>query len=320
MRFQDIVNNSRGWLAYAGAHVNYQVRYNLYHRPMVSAVVVLVAGIGAGVVGRSVVGMAQLHQLQAQQVQQQAELEKVRHDSQQEVNALAARLGELQAQANRLNALGARLTRMGKLDDGEFNFDEPVGVGGGDDTDAAEDMAPTDLKKNLGQLEATYRQSDHQLTVLETLLFNRKLDKDATPSSAPVNTYITSGFGGRADPFGHGGENHAGIDFKANYGDPVRVVADGVVVWAGPRGGYGNLVEVDHGNGLITRYGHNESLEVKVGDLVHIGQEVAKAGSTGHSTGPHVHFEVRLNGAAVNPLKFLGSHPNAVSNEMMQRG
>lgn len=311
MSFQDIVYKSRGWLVYGAAHLNYRVRYNLHYRPLASAIVLVAAGIGAGAAGRSLVGMGQLHFLQARVAQQQVELEKVRHDSQQEVNALAARLGELQAQANRLNALGARLTRMGKLDDGEFNFDEPVGVGGGDDEEPS-DMAPGDLKKNLSQLEATYKQSDRQLSVLETLLFNRKLDNSALPSGAPVNSYVTSYFGGRADPFGHGGENHKGMDFKANYGDPVRVVADGVVVWAGPRGGYGNLVEVDHGNGYTTRYGHNSQLEVKVGDLVRVGQEVAKAGSTGHSTGPHVHFEVRLNGDAVNPSKFLGTHPGAV--------
>ncbi len=307
MSFQDIVYKSRGWLAYGAAHLSYKVRYNLHYRPLASAVVLMVAGIGAGVASRSFVGMGQMHALQTRVVQQQADLDKVRHDSQQEVNALAARLGELQAQANRLNALGQRLTRMGKLDDGEFNFDEPVGVGDGDD-DVPQDMPPGDLKKNLSQLEATYKQADSQLSVLGTLLDNRKLDNSVIPSGAPINSYVTSGFGGRADPFGRGGENHQGFDFKANYGDPVHVVAGGVVIWAGPRGGYGNLVEVDHGNGYTTRYGHNSELEVKVGDLVHAGDEVAKAGSTGHSTGPHVHFEVRLNGVAVNPGKFIGPH------------
>ena len=127
------------------------------------------------------------------------------------------------------------------------------------------------------------------------------------PSRDPIaNSYITSGFGGRADPFGGGGEFHKGIDFHARIGDPVMAVADGVVSFAGQRSGYGNVVEVDHGNGYVTRYAHNSRLVVQVGDLVHAGQVVARAGSTGRSTGAHVHFEVWQNGVVMNPRKFLG--------------
>jgi murein DD-endopeptidase MepM/ murein hydrolase activator NlpD len=121
-----------------------------------------------------------------------------------------------------------------------------------------------------------------------------------------ANSYITSGFGGRADPFGGGAAFHKGIDFHAGMGDPVLAVADGVVSYAGQRSGYGNVVEIAHGNGYVTRYAHNSRLLVQVGDLVRSGQQVAKAGSTGRSTGAHVHFEVWVNGAVVNPSKFLG--------------
>jgi murein DD-endopeptidase MepM/ murein hydrolase activator NlpD len=129
---------------------------------------------------------------------------------------------------------------------------------------------------------------------------------NAVPSREPIaGSYITSGFGGRADPFGGGSQNHKGIDFEADVGDPVLAVADGVVSYAAARSGYGNTVEIDHGNGYVTRYAHNSRLTRKVGELVRAGQEIAKAGSTGRSTGAHVHFEVWERGRVVNPRKFL---------------
>lgn len=317
MTFQTIVNNSRARLAHCKAELSYRVRYPLHYRPFASIAVLLAVGVVAGIAMRSALGMGQVWWLQAKADKQQAELERVREGAQQEINALAARLGELQAQANRLNALGERLTRMGQLQDGEFDFEEPVGVGGGD-SDEVHDMAPAELSRQLGQLEQGYATSDKQLSVLEALLFNRQLDQNAVPSGAPVNSYVTSGFGGRADPFGRGGQFHKGIDFKAAVGDPVRAVADGVVSFAGVKGGYGNAVEVDHGNGYVTRYAHNSRLSVKVGDLVRVGDEVAKAGSTGRSTGAHVHFEVWENGRVVNPRKFLGNGPTPVG--VVKRG
>ncbi len=310
MTFQTIVNNSRARLAHFTASKSYQARVFIHHRPLASAGILLVAGLVLGMGGRSIAGMGQVSFLQAKAERQQVELDKVRRGAQQEVNAMAARLGELQAQANRLNALGERLTRVGQLQDGEFDFDEPVGVGG---NDKAYDMAPQALDAGVTQLERQFAASGKQLSVLEALLFNRELDKNATPSRMPIlNSYITSGFGGRADPFGGGGQYHKGIDFKASVGDPVLTVADGVVSFSGVKNGYGNVVDVDHGNGYVTRYAHNSRLVVRVGDLVRVGQEIAKAGSTGRSTGAHVHFEVWENGNVVNPRKFLGEGPTPV--------
>ena len=212
-----------------------------------------------------------------------------------------------------VGAAGRSAAGMGQvslLQDGEFDFNEPVGVGG---NDVSFDMKPADLKDGVDNLEQQFAASGRQLSVLEALLFNRELDKNATPGRMPIaNSYITSGFGGRADPFGGGGQNHKGIDFKARVGDPVLSVADGVVSFAGVKGGYGNVIDVDHGNGYITRYAHNSRLSVRAGDLVRVGQEVAKAGSTGRSTGAHVHFEVWENGRVVNPRKFLGEGPTPV--------
>ncbi len=238
---------------------------------------------------------------------QQTQLETTRREAQREVNALAARLGELQADANRLNALGERLTRIAQLGDGEFDFEKPVGIGG---AGPVRDMPATELRTGLGALGAQLKHSGSQLSVLEALLFNRELDQKAMPTRLPIlNSYVTSGFGGRADPFGGGGQFHKGIDFEANTGDPVLAVGDGVVTYSGERSGYGNVVEVDHGNGYVTRYAHNSRLMVQVGDLVRGGHEIAKAGSTGRSTGTHVHFEVWENGVVVNPMQFLGGQP-----------
>ena len=310
MNFQNFVNNTRARSAHALAVTSYQARGFIHSRPLASAGILLFAGLVLGFTGRSVAGMAQVSMLQAKADTQQAQLEQVRRGAQQEVNAMAARLGELQAQANRLNALGERLTRVGQLQDGEFDFDEPVGVGG---NDTVHDMAPAELKAGVNALEQQFAASGQQLSVLEALLFNRELDKNATPSRLPIaNSYITSGFGGRADPMGGGSQYHKGIDFEADVGDPVIAVADGVVSFAGVKGGYGNVVDVDHGNGYVTRYAHNSRLVVKVGDLVRVGHEVAKAGSTGRSTGAHVHFEVWENGRVVNPRKFLGEGPTPV--------
>ena len=236
-------------------------------RPGVAASILLSTGLVLGL-GASV-GIAGVRnaQLSAKVEKQEAELAAVHANSQREINALAARLGELQAQANRLNALGERLTRAGQLEDGEFDFEAPVPTGG---AGPVRDMPRGELDRELGSLEKEYAASGQQLAVMESLLFNRELDRNAVPSRDPIaGSYITSGFGGRADPMGGGGEFHKGIDFKATTGDPVMAVADGVVSFAGVRSGYGNVVEIDHGNGYVTRYAHNSRLLVRVGDLVH---------------------------------------------------
>ena len=294
-------------------HLRERVIYSARHagtvaarRPLLAATVLLAAGVALGAGARSGVDEARLALLQQQTAEQGAALAATRQQAQREINALAARLGELQAQANRLNALGERLAQAGRFDDGEFDFNAPVGVGG---AGTPSDMPARELRSGLDRVDAQFRAAGSQLSVLESLMFNRKLDADATPSRTPIaNSYITSTFGRRADPFGGGGEYHKGIDFHARTGDPVLAVADGVVSYAGVRSGYGNVVEIDHGNGYVTRYAHNSRLLARVGDLVRAGQQVARAGSTGRSTGAHVHFEVWDQGRVVNPRKFLGSN------------
>lgn len=262
------------------------------------------ASFGAGFALRASdrIASAEINQLKQSLSEQQNELKAAREDAQRDINAVAARVGELQAQANRLNALGERLTRDGKLSDGEFNFDRVPGMGG---AEQAEDMPAGDLMKGLDQLQAKFKRSGEQLSVLESMLYNQQLQLSAIPSGRPSKGYITSGFGTRSDPFNGGRAHHLGIDFDANTGDPVLAAAGGVVSFAGVRSGYGNVVQVDHGNGYSTLYGHNSKLIVRAGDIVRAGQQLSKAGSTGRSTGPHVHFEVHVNGRPVNPRQFL---------------
>lgn len=291
----------------------WQARVQVAARPAAALGLVLGIGLTAGAMLGAGAGWAGARQLGDAGHAGKAEVERIRRQSQMEINALSARVSELQAQATRLNALGERLTRMGKLQDGEFDFDQPVGVGG---DEAAHDMPLGDFRKGLDEAGQQLDASGRQLSVLESLLFDRQLDRDAVPSRMPIqDSYVTSGFGGRADPFGGGGQFHKGMDFHASVGDPVLAVADGVVAFAGVKSGYGNVVDVDHGNGYVTRYAHNSRLVVREGDLVRAGQQVARAGSTGRSTGAHVHFEVWENGRVVNPRKFLGDGPTPVGGK-----
>ena len=300
MTYSTIVNKTRVQLSSMLQRAGYWGA----QRPALAMALLLGTGtaLGAGVT------LADNAMLRSKADRQEALIAATRRDAQREINALAARMGELQAEANRLNALGERLTRIGQLQDGEFDFDKPVGVGG---VGPVRDMTKPELDEGMATLGAQFKASGEQLSVLESLLFNRQLDMNSVPGREPIaNSYITSGFGGRADPFNGGAANHKGIDFHASVGDPVLAVADGVVSYAGVRGGYGNVVEVDHGNGYVTRYAHNSRLTVKPGDLVRAGEQVAKAGSTGRSTGAHVHFEVWKDGRVMNPRKFLGDNSN----------
>ena len=266
-----------------------------------TAFVLLVGAAGAGIGHWVSGGDAALDPLRAEVLAGRTAVEQARAEAQRDVNAMAAKLGELQAQANRLNALGHRLTDMGQLKDGEFDFRERPAMGGPE----GEPGTPQDLAVTLGSVEAQFAQAEKQLDVLGALLEGQELAKASRPTRAPAPGYISSGFGVRADPFTGGRDHHLGVDFDANYGDPVRAAANGIVSFAGWKNGYGNTVIVDHGDGYQTLYGHNQRNLVRAGDVVRAGQEVAKVGSTGRSTGAHLHFEVHVNGRPVNPMAYL---------------
>jgi len=231
--------------------------------------------------------------------------------AQENMDALALRLGKLQAHVIRLDALGERLTSMAKLDRGEFDFTNPPAQGGPVTTPLALDkqgkaMAVGDFMADLKGLAAQLEDRDQQLSVLETMMMTRNLQSEVVPAGRPVTRgWLSSYFGVRTDPFNGRRVHHSGVDFAGKLGSDVVTVAAGVVIYSGKRTGYGNLVEIDHGKGYTTRYGHALVNMVKVGEVVKKGQVVAKMGTTGRSTGPHVHFEVLYNGRAVNPRRYI---------------
>ena len=205
----------------------------------------------------------------------------------------------------RSDALGEHLTQVADLDDGEFDFDQAPAVGGPEDQ-TAEPVAGPALAMQLDALTARFNDRALQLNVLEALIAGRDMRGDVYLAGRPVERgWMSSAFGYRTDPF-HGRKAwHNGVDFAGREGDRVVAVAAGVVTWSGERSGYGNLVEVNHGSGYTTRYAHNEENLVQAGDVVAKGQALATMGSSGRSTGPHVHFEVLVNGKAVDPERYV---------------
>ncbi|QWT20234.1 M23 family metallopeptidase [Bacillus sp. NP157] len=275
---------------------------------MAIAGVVGVAGVGAAL-ALAIAGPR--HPVaSAAQADPAARLAKIEADSQRDIDALAVKLGQLQAQSIRLNALGERLTQVGKLDDGEFNFNEDPGQGGPEltTTSDATALAPASLNQDIDDLAGQFDAQQAQLEALRDLLLDRKIESSLRPTGMPVNGYISSFFGGRPDPFSGHSARHTGIDIAAPTGTPVTAVAEGMVTFAGQRNGYGDVIEIDHGNGYMTRYAHNSKLVASVGQRVHVGDTIARAGSTGRSTGSHVHFEVWYHDHVVNPLAFVRSH------------
>jgi murein DD-endopeptidase MepM/ murein hydrolase activator NlpD len=290
-------------------------QFDLRHPVVIGAALALVFGIvgGAfsigvnlGVRHRGASPLDQLGSWSADVLREQAQIEDVRRVLQEKVNALAMRVGQMNANVIRLDALGKRLTRMANLNDGEFDFGNPPALGGAEGADGQPAQIPN-LTAMVDDLQTQLSSREQQLGVLENLILTRELNKQVYPEGRPVQDgWISSYFGQRADPFTGYTAVHKGVDFAGPPGTAVSSVAAGLVTFAGERAGYGEMVEINHGNGLATRYCHNEKLLVKQGDMVRKGQEVALMGSTGHSTGPHLHFEVLKNGAQVDPLRFIG--------------
>lgn len=244
------------------------------------------------------------------QLQVQSEqLEEIKQDSEQQLEALTLRLAMLQARLVRLDAVGERITDIADLDTDEFDFSQPVPVGGPSNTYTgySSSYKPSDVFSAVDQLERQLEDRQQQLEILEGLMVDRKIQSDVFIAGRPLDGgWIASRFGQRPDPFTGRMSFHAGIDFTTGRsGAEIHTVAAGVVTWSGPRSGYGLMVEVNHGNGFATRYAHSEKLLVEVGDVVKKGQNIALVGSTGRSTGPHVHFEVYKNGRVVDPAAYI---------------
>ncbi|WP_299733116.1 M23 family metallopeptidase [uncultured Endozoicomonas sp.] len=238
---------------------------------------------------------------------QQQDIGIVRQQTQHQVDALMLRMSELQGRLTRLDALGERLTTKAKLNDGEFDFSEAPAIGG------PQDLMPSDeafhqltLMDAIDQLSGQIESREQQLDLLDRLISNRTIYDDSFLAGLPVRKgWLSSRYGRRTDPFTGRPAWHNGVDFAGKRGSEVISVAAGVVVWSGKRSGFGLLVEVNHGNGYLTRYAHNEESLVKVGDIVSRGEALAKMGSSGRSTGPHVHFEVLKDGQPQDPAKYI---------------
>lgn len=237
---------------------------------------------------------------------QQQEIDEARRVAEENLNALTMRLGQMQAHVIRLDALGQRLTRMGGLDSGEFDFTNPPAQGGPEGEALASSLELPDFVTQLDELSRQLENREQQLNVLENMLMSRNLHKEVFPAGRPITKgWLSSKYGTRNDPFTGKPEFHKGVDLAGKEGSDIISVAAGVVTWAGKRYGYGNLVEVNHGNGYVTRYGHAKEVLVKVGETIKKGQNIALMGNTGRSTGPHVHFEVWMDGRTVDPSKYL---------------
>lgn len=238
--------------------------------------------------------------------EQKSQIVETRREAQERLAALTLRVAELQARLLRLDALGERLTTIAKLDQGEFDFSQPPAVGGPESATMGDAYQAPDFLDMIDSLTHQIADREFQLETLETLLAKQKIQSDIFIAGRPITKgWMSSRFGRRTDPFNGNVAWHSGVDFAGKQGSEVVSVAAGVVTWSADRHGYGLMVEINHGSGFSTRYAHNHENMVQVGDVVQKGQVIAKMGSSGRSTGPHVHFEVYKHGRAVDPASYI---------------
>ena len=248
---------------------------------------------------------ALINEWQADVLRQQVQLKRIREEADADIDALSSRIGLLQAHVMRLDALGRKLVHMASIDKGEFDFENTPALGG-PEVITNKGLEPDELSQAIDKLSFELENRENQLVVLENLVLNENLQKEVQPSGRPiVKGWISSYYGMRTHPLSGRREMHKGIDFAGKLGGPVIAVAKGVVTYAGKRYGYGKVIDIAHGNGCTTRYAHNSRLLVSVGDTVEKGFQIAEIGSSGRSTGPHVHFEVLKSGRETNPVRFI---------------
>ena len=233
------------------------------------------------------------------------------------LTAMAVKLGAMQAQLMRLDALGERVQGLAGVTPEEFNFRELPGRGGAEPSSRARFERPLNMTAFQEALDALARDVEHRadyMNVVETTLMSDTIKSKQLPTVQPVNvSYNASGFGWRFDPINGRNSFHEGIDFPAPIGTRIVAAAGGVVIAAEYHHEFGNMLEIDHGNNIVTRYAHASKLLMKVGDIVRRGQHVADIGSTGRSTGAHLHFEVLVKGAPQDPNKFLAAGASQAS-------
>lgn len=223
--------------------------------------------------------------------------------------AMAMKIGEMQAQLMRLDALGERVQGLAGVKPQEFNFREMPGRGGAEPSVLqGKQLGMSEFQQLLDAMARDVEYRADYMNVVESALMSHKIKSKLLPTIQPVNvSYNASGFGWRFDPFSGRQAFHEGIDFAAATGTPIVAAAGGVVIAAEYHHQFGNMVEIDHGNDIVTRYAHCSRLGVKVGDIVRRGQHIGDIGSTGRSTGSHLHFEVLVKGIQQDPHKFLSA-------------
>ena len=272
--------------------------------------VLVVAGFFAGQVTseRSATGadLAEVRALREALAADREHIARLEQETEDTLDALAIRLGRMNAHVIRLDALGQRLTEMAELEDGEFDFDATPPIGGPLEPETLGGGSVADIHQSLDSLSDQLSNREKQLGVLESMLMSRNLTQRTLPEGRPVTSgWLSSYYGKRTDPFTGKPAWHKGVDFAGKHGDEIVAVAAGVVTYSGNRFGYGEMVEIDHGKGYVTRYAHNSSNTVAVGDEVDRGQVIAAMGASGRATGPNLHFEVLYRGKPVDPLKFI---------------
>jgi len=245
---------------------------------------------------------------QAKVAAQQAQVDELLERERLNRQAIELQLATMHSQLLRIDALGERLTHIAGVDTEEFDFSQAPALGGPLSVSEAsyEPSSSYSIEAATSNFATLLADREDQLTVLESLMLSESQQRDTTLAGRPVSHgWLSSRYGYRNDPFTGRRAWHNGVDFAGREGSDVVAVAAGVVTWSGERHGYGNLVEINHGNGLVTRYGHNKELKVDVGDVVRRGAVIGAMGSTGRSTGPHVHFEVYKNGRSVDPASYI---------------
>lgn len=238
--------------------------------------------------------------------QDRKNIQRISKQTINDLDALALNLGKMEARSLRLDALSSRLIEMAGLGE-EFNFEGEPAIGGSVDSSQVAGRQPLPgLSARFTELHRQINNHQRKFQLLESIMIDRYLTHQALPAGKPViRGWLTSKYGYRADPFSGKHSWHSGVDFAGKLGSDIIAVAAGIVTYSGFKGDLGKLVEVSHGNGYVTRYAHNMVNLVEVGDTVKKGEAIAKIGSSGRSTGPHVHFEILRDGKAVNPVKYI---------------
>ncbi|KGD65462.1 M24/M37 family peptidase [Alcanivorax nanhaiticus] len=238
--------------------------------------------------------------------EQEKALSELDQLSQEQFRALTLKLAQAQARLVRLDALGERLVEVADVGSDEFDFSTVPGLGGPESADEGTSYELPSFMEAVDQMAVTLERRERQLDILEDLLADKQIEDQTWLSGRPLTKgWMSSRFGRRSDPFTGRVAWHKGVDFAGKEGTPIVATGSGVVTFSGVKSGYGKLVEINHGNGITTRYGHAVELLVEPGEIVRTGDVIAKVGNSGRSTGPHVHYEVLKNGAQVNPQPYI---------------